>query len=134
MEKARLQASFSINPEHVSPEQVLKIKRAAKTWAAAGVAISVGAAGLTIGLALANGQLQPDSPAFSQFLAEQIAGVIVDVFLAVLDVLIVVVNLARLGTVLAIFAIIDAVIAVVCAATDYDQQESGRSLLDLWWL
>ncbi|HRW08999.1 MAG TPA: hypothetical protein P5121_28035, partial [Caldilineaceae bacterium] len=120
-EKARLQSSFGVSLDQVVPEAAQKIKRTAAKWAVIGVATSVATAGLTIGATLANGQIDPDSPAFAQLLATQISSVIIDTFIAVLDVLVVVANFARLGTALAILAVIDFVIAVVCAATKFDE-------------
>ncbi|MCA9958072.1 MAG: hypothetical protein KC443_03505, partial [Anaerolineales bacterium] len=69
--------------DEVLPDAAIKAKRVAVKWAVAGVLISAATAGLTIGVTLANGRLQTDSPQFSRFLAEQIAGVIVEVFIAV---------------------------------------------------
>ncbi|MCB0182611.1 MAG: hypothetical protein KDE31_00010, partial [Caldilineaceae bacterium] len=122
-EKARLQSSFGVSLDQVVPEAAQKIKRTAAKWAVIGVATSVATAGLTIGATLANGQIDPDSPAFAQLLATQISNVIVDTFIAVLDVLVVVANFARLGTALAILAVIDLVIAVVCVATKLDEKD-----------
>ena len=122
-EKARLLSVTGVSVDRLTPEHVLKMQRTTSRWAAAGIVVAVGSAGFSIGMMLANGQIQPDSPQFSQFLAEQIAGVIVDVFYALLDVLIVVGNVARLGSVLAVIAVIDAIFAVVCAATKFDQTD-----------
>ncbi|MEZ4709124.1 MAG: LamG-like jellyroll fold domain-containing protein [Caldilineaceae bacterium] len=122
-EKARLQRSFGVSLDQVAPEAALKIKRTAAKWAVIGVATSVATAGLTIGATLAGGALDPDSPAFAQLVAEQISSVIIDTFIAVLDVLVVVANFARLGTALVILAVIDLVIAVVCVATNLDEKD-----------
>ncbi|MCB9433848.1 MAG: DUF11 domain-containing protein, partial [Ardenticatenaceae bacterium] len=122
-EEARVKRSFfsttNVDPADLVPSHALKAQQVAKRWAVAGVAISAASAGLTIALALANGRFQPDSPQFSRFLAEQIAAVIVDVFIAVLDVLVVVGSVAVLGVVLAVIAVLDGVISVVCAVTGY---------------
>ncbi|MEZ4512330.1 MAG: LamG-like jellyroll fold domain-containing protein [Chloroflexota bacterium] len=121
--EAYFKKSYNLNPDDLSPTHALKAQRVAKAWGAVGVLTSVATAGLTIGLALANGRFQTDSPQFSRFLAEQIAGVIVDVFLAVLDVLIVLSSIPILGLFLAFIAVLDAVVGAVCAATNFSEKE-----------
>ena len=93
--------------DQVAPEAAQKIRRTAAKWAVIGVATSVATAGLTIGATLANGTLDPDSPAFAQLLAAQVSSVIIDTFIAVLDVLVVIFNFARLGAALAVLAVIE---------------------------
>lgn len=121
--EAYFKKSYTLNPDDLSPTHALKVQRVAKVWGLIGVATSVASAGLTIGLAMANGRYQTDSPQFSRFLAEQIATIIVDVFLAVLDVIIVVSAISVLGLLLAFIAVVDAVIGAVCAATNFSEKE-----------
>ncbi|MCB9433303.1 MAG: hypothetical protein H6668_15110 [Ardenticatenaceae bacterium] len=121
--EASFKKSYNINPDDLSPLHTLKAQRIAKAWGVAGVVISGATAALTIGVALANGRYQTDSPQFSRFLAEQIAGIIVDVFIAILDVLIVLSSIPILGLLLAFIAIVDAVVGAVCAVTKFSAKE-----------
>lgn len=121
--EAHFKKAYNINPDDLSPIHTLKAQRIAKAWGVAGVVISGATAALTIGVALANGRFQTDSPQFSRFLAEQIAGVIVDVFIAILDVLIVLSSIPILGLFLAFIAVVDAVVGAVCAVTKFSESD-----------
>lgn len=113
-------AQLTAKPIPTGPNPA-KLSRVAKGWAAAGVVIAIGSAGLQIGLALANGQVEAGTPAFDQLLAEQIASVVVAVISVVLD--LVALTSAVLGVALILVAIFDLVIGVICAATRFDEKK-----------
>ena len=86
-----------------------------KVWSLSGLATQVAVSGLTITLALARGEVQADSPAFSRLLADQIGAIIVETFLAILSFVVLGTGFFAISYFLTVLMIIDGVMVAICA-------------------
>ncbi len=79
---------------------------------------------MTIGIALADGAVQADSPAFSRLVAEQIGAIVVETFIAIITLVALQTATFALSRFVTVLAVIDTVMIAVCALFNLGEDEN----------